>query len=195
MQQSVLYSDSLLDVHPLPSCNYILNSDLISAQETHRVLGIIVSSDLSWREHMKNFLSIALKLSDLFDVHSALVTVLKPRRFFICPYFIHSLHIVHRFGVPTFWKRSSIVRTNTSLNDFTADYRSHLIALKILLLMMQLEIYDVMLFIRSLNGPTDAFNIYDHVTIHILALHILLTSSWNMFCQELCKTFLLQQNA
>jgi len=83
MQQSVLFSDSLLDVHPLPSCNYILNSDLISAQETHRVLGIIVSSDLSWREHMKNFLSIALKLSDLFDVHSALVTVLKPRRFFV----------------------------------------------------------------------------------------------------------------
>ena len=53
-------------------------------------------------------------------------------------------------------------------------------------LMMQLEIYDVVFFIRSLKGPTDAFNIYDHVTIHILALHILLlTSSRNMFCQEL----------
>ena len=32
---------------------------------------------------------------------------------------------------------------------------------------MQLELYDVMFFIRSLKGPTDAFNIYyDHVTFH-----------------------------
>ena len=29
---------------------------------------------------------------------------------------------------------------------------------------MQLELYDVIFFIRSLKGPTDAFNIYDHVT-------------------------------
>ena len=28
--------------------------------------------------------------------------------------------------------------------------------------MMQLELYDVMFFIRSLKGPTDAFNIDDH---------------------------------
>ena len=52
------------------------------------------------------------------------------------------------------------------LNDITSDYRSRLIALKILPLMMQLELYDVMFFIRSLKGPTDAFNIYDHVTFH-----------------------------
>ena len=48
--------------------------------------------------------------------------------------------------------------------DFTSDYTSHLIALKILPLMMQLELYDVMFFIRSLKGPTETFNIYDHVT-------------------------------
>jgi len=33
-------------------------------------------------------------------------------------------------------------------------------------MMMQLELYDVMFIIRSLKGPTDAFNIYDHVTFH-----------------------------
>ena len=57
------------------------------------------------------------------------------------------------------------------LNDITSDYRSRLIALKILPLMM--ELYDVMFFIRRLKEPTDAFNIYDHVTT-ILALHVLL---------------------
>ena len=57
------------------------------------------------------------------------------------------------------------------LNDFTSDYRSHLIALKILPLMMQLEIYVVMFFIWSLKGPTDVFNIYDHVTFHAGSTH------------------------
>ena len=64
---------------PPTSFNYILNGDLISAQETHRYLGIIISHGEStfYPEHTK--------LSTLFDVHLALVTVLKPRRFFICP--------------------------------------------------------------------------------------------------------------
>ena len=53
----------------------------------------------------------------------------------------------------------------------TSHHRSHLIALKILPLMMQLEIYDVVFFIRSLKGPTDAFNIYDHVTFHPGSTH------------------------
>ena len=38
---------------PPTAFNYILNGDLISTQETHRDLAIIVSSDLSWREHEK----------------------------------------------------------------------------------------------------------------------------------------------
>ena len=57
---------------------------------------------------------------------------------------------------------------NITIKDYRHRniYRSHLIALKILPLMMQLELYDVMFFIRNLKGPTDAFNIYDHVTFH-----------------------------
>ena len=56
--------------------------------------------------------------------------------------------------------------TKYILNEFTSDYRSRLIALRILPLMVQLELYDVMFFIRSLKGPTNAFNIDDHVTFH-----------------------------
>ena len=50
--------------------------------------------------------------------------------------------------------------------------------------MMQLELYDVMFFIRSLKGPTDAFNIYDHVTFHTGSTHSS-THLMNMFSQEL----------
>ena len=54
--------------------------------------------------------------------------------------------------------------TKYILNDYSSDYRSRLIHLNILLLMMQLELYDIMFFVRCLKEPTDAFNIYDHVT-------------------------------
>ena len=46
---------------PLTAFNYILNGDLISAQETLRDLGIILCLVISWREHMKNILSRAYK--------------------------------------------------------------------------------------------------------------------------------------
>ena len=78
------------------------------------------------------------------------------------------------------------------LNDIISDYRSRLIALKILPLMMQLELYDVMFFIRSVKGPTDAFKIYDHVTFHTVCTRCTETC---FVKNELCKTFLLQQNA
>ena len=45
--------------------NYTINDNLISAQETHRDLGIIRSSDLSWREHMKSILCRAYKTLNL----------------------------------------------------------------------------------------------------------------------------------
>ena len=52
--------------------NYTINDNLISAQETHRDLGIIISSYISLieREHMKSILYAGLtKLSTLFTAH------------------------------------------------------------------------------------------------------------------------------
>jgi len=46
--------------------NYILNGDLISAQETHRDLGIIMSSYPSWREHMKKNSIQSIQNSQIF---------------------------------------------------------------------------------------------------------------------------------
>ena len=76
----------------------------------------------------------------------------------------HSQH--SQISCPLLLKKIQHHAIKYILNDITSDYRSRPIALKILPLMMQLELYDVMFFIRSLKGPTDAFNIYDHVTFH-----------------------------
>ena len=46
--------------------------------------------------------------------------------------------------------------TKFILNDFSSDYKSRLVALQILPLMMQLEVNDIMFFIRCLQSPDDS---------------------------------------
>ena len=49
------------------------------------------------------------------------------------------------------------------LNDFTSSYKHRLLELKMLPLMYVLDICDIMLFIKNLKSPTQAFNITDYV--------------------------------
>ena len=51
------------------------------------------------------------------------------------------------------------------LSDFSSDYKSRLTSLNMLPLMMQLEqLYDILLFIKSLKYPSESFNILDFVS-------------------------------
>ena len=50
------------------------------------------------------------------------------------------------------------------LSDFSSDYKSRLTSLNMLPLMMQLELYDILLFIKSLKYPSESFNIFDFVS-------------------------------
>ena len=54
--------------------------------------------------------------------------------------------------------------TKYILNDFSTDYKSRLIQLKLLPLMYSFELVDIMFFIKSLKAPTSNFNITDYVT-------------------------------
>ena len=53
--------------------------------------------------------------------------------------------------------------TKFILNDFTSDYKFRLIKLNLLPLMMQLEINDIVFFIKSLKEPSSAFDIRSFV--------------------------------
>ena len=53
--------------------------------------------------------------------------------------------------------------TKFIVNDTSMDYRNRLIHLKLLPLMMELEIADIMFLIKSMRSPTDHFNIYNFV--------------------------------
>ena len=96
--------------------------------------------------------------------------VLKLRDFSICPLFVHNFTYCSQIWRPHLLKDILALEqiqcraTKYILNNYSFDYRSRLIHLNILHLMMQLELYNIMFFVRCLKGPTDAFNIYDHVT-------------------------------
>ena len=54
--------------------------------------------------------------------------------------------------------------TKFILSDYSSDYRVRLLSLNLLPLMMQLELYDLVFFIKSLKHPSDSFNILDFVS-------------------------------
>ena len=54
--------------------------------------------------------------------------------------------------------------TKFNLNDFTADYKTHLLSLNLLPLAMLYELNDILFFIKSLKKPTAAFHILDYVS-------------------------------
>ena len=153
---------------PPTAFNYILNGDLISAQETHRDVGIIMSSDLSWREHMKIFYPEHIKLSTLFDIHLA------------CTVHQDSLFVPSSFTAYILFTDLASPPSERHHNSWKDPALCDQIHPKRLQFWLQIssncsqdstlddatELYDVMFFIRSLKGPINAFNIYDHVTFH-----------------------------
>ena len=53
--------------------------------------------------------------------------------------------------------------TKFLLNDYTSNYKTHLVKLKILPLMYLFKLQDILFAIKSIKAPTKQFNIYDHI--------------------------------
>ena len=54
--------------------------------------------------------------------------------------------------------------TKYILNDYVSDYKSRLISLNLLPLSMVLELNDIVFFLRSLQSPSDSFDILQFVS-------------------------------
>ena len=67
--------------------------------------------------------------------------------------------------------------TKFILNDYKSCYRSRLLTLRMLPLMMQLEIIDILFFVTSIKHPTERFDILEYVTF----------SSASMWSSSKCK--------
>ena len=89
----------------------------------------------------------------------SLYTSLVHSQLFYCSQIWHPYLLVDVKAIELVQRRA----TKFIINDTSMDYRNRLIHLKLLPLMMQLEIADIMFLIKSMRSATDHFNIYNFV--------------------------------
>ena len=161
---------SMLGVQIQTYCSVYLKwvsySNPISRIDTHRDLGIMISSDLSWEAHYNNINSKAYKMLGLLrrsftsNIHVSLYISMVHSQLLFCsvlwkPHLLKNINAIERIQR---WATKYI------LNDYSSDYKTCLIKLKILPLMYTFDINDVMFLIKSIKFPSEAFNITNFAT-------------------------------
>ena len=108
----------------------------------------MISSDLSWEAHYNNIISKAYKMLGLLcrsftsNIHVSLYISMVHSQLLFCsvlwkPHLLKNINAIERIQQ---WAKKYI------LNDYSSDYKTCLIKLKILPLMYTFDINDVMFF-------------------------------------------------
>ena len=149
---------------------YTLDGVPIKVLSGHRDLGVMFSSDLSWSDHIDYVTAKCYKVMGLLRraFSSSLPVLIKKQLYLL-------LVRSHLSYCSVLWrphllkdveKLEKIQRRATKyiLNDYASDYKSRLISLNLLPLSMVLELNDIVFFLRSLQSPSDSFDILQFVS-------------------------------
>ena len=149
--------------------DYSIDGQPLSIKESCRDLGVIMSHDLSWSNHVSVVVAKAYKVlgflrRSFHSAHSSLhrllyTSLIRSQLTYCCqvwrPHLLKDIQVLERVQ-----RRA----TKWILNDFTTDYKSRLISLHLLPLMMSFKIHDISFILKSLASPTEAFNILNFVS-------------------------------
>uniref|UniRef100_A0A1X7V5Q9 Reverse transcriptase domain-containing protein n=1 Tax=Amphimedon queenslandica TaxID=400682 RepID=A0A1X7V5Q9_AMPQE len=159
------------------SPSYFLNSKPIPTAISHRDLGVILSSTLSWDDHIIFITSKAYKslglirrtFSSTLPIHikKQLYLSMVWSQLLYCSIIWRPNLIKHIIMLERIQRRA----TKYILNDYTSDYKSRLIALDLLPLSMVIEIADITFFLKSLHSPS-------HSSLILPTLLTLLSILW-----------------
>ena len=124
----------------------------IQALTSHRDLGIVMSADMSWSAHLKQITARAYKTLASYGGVSVLPSVLQQKNLYLSlvrSQLSYGSQIWRPHLIKDILELECIQRRATKyiLDDFHSSYKCRLQSLKILLLMMQLELYDILFFI------------------------------------------------
>ena len=161
-----------LSFHPSSSIssNYVIDNKVIGQHSSHRDLGIIMTSDLSWSEQYEMMASKAYRSLGLLRRHfsrhissaakKSLYVSLVRSRLTYCSV-IWRPHLIKDI-----LKLEGIQRRSTRfiLNDNVSGYKDRLISLHLLPLMMEYELSDILFFLKSLKTRTAHFDITEYVS-------------------------------
>ena len=151
--------------------SYTMGDIKISNPECHKDLGIIFSGHLSWTKHHQYILAKAYgKLSMVRRTFSSYCTVGTRKKLYIS--LIRS-QLVYGYQLwrPMFIKDISSLKqlqrraTKFILQDYTSDYKSRLLSLNLLPLMMPYELNDIMFLSITLKKRSESFDILKYVAL------------------------------
>ena len=149
---------------------YTIDSQPLPQLDSHRDLGVLLSTDLTWSTHLDNISSKAYKILGFLrctfmncyntDAKKQLYIMLVRSHLLYCSQLWNPCLIKDIINMERIQRRS----TKYILNDYTSDYKTRLLKLKLLPLMYLLDLSDVLFFIKSIKLPSDNFNILHFVS-------------------------------
>ena len=138
---------------------YYINNQPIKSSDSYKDLGIIVTSNLSWSEHIKSIWSKAYRSLHLIQ-RSISSTSTHTRLCLYISLVCSNLSYCSQLWRPSLKKDflclENVQRRATKYvcNDYTSDYKSRLISLQLLPLMHWLELRDILFLVKCLQNPT-----------------------------------------
>ena len=157
---------------PCTIYSYEINNTPIQVLDSHRDLGIVMTGDMTWRNHLNQITARAYKILGL--IRRSFTSTLSPSAkknlylSLVRSQLTYGSQIwrPHLIKDITDLERVQRRATKYILNDFHSSYKNRLQSLKILPLMMQLELYDILFFIRCLkeSDVNTAFSIQSYVS-------------------------------
>lgn len=149
--------------------DYTLNGRIVSTKQSHRDLGILVCSNLSWSSHYTKMCSCAYSTLHMIrrnassaphPVKKCLYLSLVRCHLSYCsqlwrPRLIKDIELLERVQ-----RRASKFITGNSGDS----YKDRLLMLGLLPLMYWFELQDIMFLVKCLKNPPDNFDIYDHIS-------------------------------
>ena len=123
-----------------------------------------MSADLNWQSHYQLISSRAYKMYLLQRVFSSSVSVSAKHSLYItlvCSQLLYCSSVWHPYLLKDIKCLEYVQRRATKFitNDYSLDYRNCLIHLNLLPLMMEFEIADIMLLVKTIKFPSNHFNI------------------------------------
>ena len=149
---------------------YSINSYEIQSDSQHKDLSVIVSSNLSWSNHIHYITTKAYKILGLLR-HSFrnCSPVLSKKLLYISlvrSQLTYGSQVWRLYLLKDIDALEAVQRRSTKfiLNDYTSDYKFRLLSLQLLPLMMLYELNDILLFVKSFKEPNVPFNVHNYFT-------------------------------
>ena len=142
---------------PAINLSFFLNQHQLSVTNSHKDVGIIVSSNLDWINYYNYISGQAYKIFGLLrrtfsncnSTHAKKTPLVRPKLTYCsCVWRPHLIKDI------TTLENVQRRATKFILNDYTSDYKSRLLKLDMFPLMLLYEYYDIIFFFKCLKSPS-----------------------------------------